>query len=103
VVMPALPNVGNSTFTQWLASMDLFDKLQPKRIVPSHGAMGDGSMVANYRTFLQTVQQRAAELKKQGKTADETVAAVSAELAAKYPNGGARLQGSIRAAYNQAP
>jgi glyoxylase-like metal-dependent hydrolase (beta-lactamase superfamily II) len=103
VVMPVLPNVGNSTFGQWLASMDLFDKLQPKRIVPSHGAMGDLSMVANYRRFLQTVQQRAGELKKQGKTADETVATLSAELASAYPNGGARLQGSIRAAYTQAP
>jgi glyoxylase-like metal-dependent hydrolase (beta-lactamase superfamily II) len=103
VVMPVLPNVGNSTFAQWLASMDLFDKLQPKRIVPSHGAIGDASMIANYRTFLQTVQRRAAELKKQGKTADETVATVSAELADKYPNGGARLTGSIRAAYTQAP
>ena len=103
VVMPALPNVGNSTFTRWLASMDLFDTLQPKRIVPSHGAIGDASMVANYRTFLETVQRRAAELKKQGKTADETVATVSAELAGKYPAAGARLQGSIRAAYAQAP
>ena len=103
VVMPVLPNVGNSSFGQWLASMDLFDKLQPKRIVPSHGAMGDRAMVANYRTFLQTVQRRAGELKKQGKTADETVATVSAELAEKYPNGGARLTGSIRAAYTQAP
>jgi glyoxylase-like metal-dependent hydrolase (beta-lactamase superfamily II) len=103
VVMPVLPNVGNSTFAQWLASMDLFDRLQPKRIVPSHGAIGDAAMVTTYRTFLQTVQRRAGELKKQGRTADETVATVSAELAGKFPNGGARLTGSIRAAYNQAP
>ena len=103
VVMSALPNVGNATVRQWIASMDLFAKLQPKRIVPSHGAMGDRAMVADYRTFLQTVQRRAGELKKQGKTADETVATVSAELAERYPNGGARLTGSIRAAYTQAP
>jgi hypothetical protein len=101
--MPVLPNVGNSTFAQWLTSMDLFDTLQPQRIVPSHGAMGDSTMIARYRTFLQTVQRRAGELKKQGRTADETVATVSAELAGTFPNGGARLTGSIRAAYNQAP
>jgi len=103
VVMTALPNVGNSTFAQWLASMDLFDSLQPTRIVPSHGAMGDVSMIATYRTFLGTIQQRTAELKKQGKTVDETVSTLSAELAEKYPTAGGRLAGSIRAAYSQAP
>jgi glyoxylase-like metal-dependent hydrolase (beta-lactamase superfamily II) len=103
VVMTALPNVGNSTFAQWLASMDRFDSLRPTRIVPSHGPMGDGSMIATYRTFLRTIQQRAAELKRQGRTIDETVSTLSAELADKYPGGGGRLTGSIRAAYTQAP
>ena len=103
VVMTALPNVGNSTVRQWLASMNLFEKLQPKRIVPSHGPMGDAGLIAIYKTLLQTVQSRAAELKKQGKTLDETTAAISAELQPKYPTAGARLTGIIRAAYNEAP
>jgi glyoxylase-like metal-dependent hydrolase (beta-lactamase superfamily II) len=103
VVMTALPNVGNATIRQWLASMDLFEKLQPKRIVPSHGPMGDATLIANYRTLLRTVQSRAAELKKQGRSLDEATATVSAELQSKYPNGGARLIGTIRSAYNEAP
>lgn len=103
VVMTALPNVGGSTFTQWLSSQDRFEKLQPARIVPSHGPMGDLSMVANYRTFLTTVQRRVAELKKQGRTIDEATATVTAELQPQYPNAGGRLTGTIRAAYNEAP
>jgi glyoxylase-like metal-dependent hydrolase (beta-lactamase superfamily II) len=103
VVMPALPNVGNSRIERWLASMDRFEALQPKRIVPSHGAMGDLALVRTYRTFLTTVRTRAAELKKQGKTLAETEQALTAELSSAYPNGGARMTGSIRAAYNQAP
>ena len=103
VVMTALPNVGNSTFTQWLASMERFEKLQPNRIVPSHGPMGDAAMITNYRTFLQTVQRRVGELKKQGRTIDEATATVTAELQGTYPGGGNRLTGTIRAAYNQAP
>jgi glyoxylase-like metal-dependent hydrolase (beta-lactamase superfamily II) len=103
VVMTALPNVGGSTIKQWLSSQERFDKLQPKRIVPSHGAMGDLSMVANTRTFLETVQRRVAELKKQGKTLDEATAAVTMELQDKYPGAGARLTGTIRAAYNEMP
>src|SRR5687767_2439664 len=46
VVMPVLPNVGNSTFAQWLASMDLFDKLQPKRLVPRRRAVVDAARVS---------------------------------------------------------
>ena len=103
VVMTALPNVGNATVRQWLASMNVFEKLQPKRIVPSHGPMGDAGLVATYKTLLTTVSSRASELKKQGRTLEEATAAISAELQAKYPNGGARLTNTIRAAYNEAP
>ena len=103
VVMSALPNVGNATVRQWLTSMDVLGKLQPKRIVPSHGPMGDASMITTYRTLLETVQRRAAELKKQGRTLEEATNLLSAELQGKYPNGGTRLTGTIRAAYNEAP
>src|SRR5687767_15313047 len=46
VVMPVLPNVGNSSLAQWLASMDLFDKLQPKRLVPRRRAVVDAARVS---------------------------------------------------------
>lgn len=103
VVMTALPNVGNATVRQWLASMNVFEKLQPKRIVPSHGPMGDVGLITIYKTLLSSVQSRASELKKQGKTLDETTAAISSELQPKYPNAGGRLTSAIRAAYNEAP
>lgn len=101
VVMTALPNVGASKSSQWLASMDLFDSLRPTRIVPSHGPMGDLSMVAAYRTFLTTVRTRTAELKKQGKTLAEAEQTLTAELGPKYPTAGGRLTGTIRAIYNE--
>lgn len=103
VVMTALPNVGNATVRQWLASMATFEKLQPRRIVPSHGPMGDATLIATYKDLLQTVQRRAAELKKQGRTVDEVTATLTSELQQKHPNGGNRLLGTIRAAYNEAP
>jgi len=71
--------------------------------VPSHGPMGDASLIATYKAIFQTVQARAAELKKQGRTAEEATATISAELQTKYPNGGNRLLGTIRAAYAEAP
>lgn len=101
--MTALPNVGNATVRQWMTSMDVFETLKPKRIVPSHGPMGGTELITTYKTLFQAVQSRAAELKKQGRTVDEATTTISSELQAKYPNGGARLNGTIRAAYNEAP
>ena len=103
VVMTALPNVGGSTVKQWLSSQDRFEQLQPKRIVPSHGPLGDLSLVRTYRAFLTTVQRRVAELKSERRTLDQTTAIVTAELQDKYPGAGARLTGTIRAAYSEAP
>lgn len=103
VVMTAPPNVGGSTIGMWLKSQDRFQSLGPKRIVPSHGPMGDLSLVADYRTLLTTVQRRAAELKQQGRTLEEVTAVLIQELQGKYPNGGTRLTGTIRAAYGEAP
>lgn len=104
IVMTALPAFASpySRTTNWLASFDRFDKLQPKRIVPSHGPMGDVSMIANYRSFLTTVRSRAAALKKEGKSVDDTVKTIGDELQGKYPDRN-RMAGSIRAAYAEAP
>jgi glyoxylase-like metal-dependent hydrolase (beta-lactamase superfamily II) len=100
VAMSALPNIGQARSATWLASMDRFEKLQPKRIVPSHGRMGEGlEFVTLYRTFIRDVQTRVAAQKKQSKSVEDTVAAVTAELQEKYPTAGQRLGGAIRAIY----
>jgi glyoxylase-like metal-dependent hydrolase (beta-lactamase superfamily II) len=84
----------------WLGSLDKFDAMKPVRIVPSHGAMGDASMIASYRAFLTTVRDRAATLKKDGKTADETVRALQEELQGRFDR--TQMASAVRAAYNEA-
>jgi glyoxylase-like metal-dependent hydrolase (beta-lactamase superfamily II) len=103
IVMRPQPSFASpySTVRHWLESLDALEKLSPKQIVPSHGPMGDTSLIAGYREYLTTVQVRAAALKKEGKTSDQAVAAVTAELAGKYRDGG-RLGGAVRAAYSEA-
>ena len=102
VAMSALPAVGaESRISTWLASMDRFETLQPKRIVPSHGPMGDLAFVTNYRAYLTAVRERAVAHKKAGKSLDDTVKLVQDELQAKYDRN--RMAGAIRAAYNEAP
>ena len=102
LVMMGLPQFTAPTarFATWLSSLDRFDAMKPVRIVPSHGAMGDASMIAHYRTFLTTVRDRAAALKKQGKSADETLRALQDELQARFNRN--EMASAVRAAYNEA-
>ncbi|HET9268556.1 MAG TPA: MBL fold metallo-hydrolase [Vicinamibacterales bacterium] len=102
LVMMGLPQFTAPTarFATWLSSLDRFDALKPVRIVPSHGAMGDASMIATYRAFLTTVRDRAATLKKDGRTSDETVRTLQDELQGRYNRN--QMASAVRAAYNEA-
>lgn len=105
VVMRPQPSFASpySTVKQWLVSLDALEKLQPKRIVPSHGPMGDGvGLIAGYREYLTTIKERAAALKKEGKTVDETVQAVTGEMGKKFTDRG-RLSAAVKQAYSEAP
>ena len=70
----------------WLSILDQLDELHPRTIVPGHGEVGGAGLIATERTFLKTLQSRVAELKGQGKSADETAKILSAEFRAKYPD-----------------
>jgi glyoxylase-like metal-dependent hydrolase (beta-lactamase superfamily II) len=103
VSMAWLPSVGNgASLDQWIASQDRFLALQPAKVVPSHGPMGDAAIMTKTKAFVSTIQKRAAELKKAGKTLDETLATLQAELGPTY-GVTPRMVVPIRAAYNQAP
>jgi len=102
LAMMGLPQFSSpsSRLATWLTTLDRFDALKPVRIVPSHGAMGDASMIATYRTFLTTVRDRAAALKKEGKSVDETVRLLQDELQSRFNRN--QMASAIRAAYNEA-
>ena len=55
IVMMRLPNVNGpeSRVQQWLSSLDKFEALKPKLIVPSHGPTGDLAMIAAYRAYFR--------------------------------------------------
>jgi glyoxylase-like metal-dependent hydrolase (beta-lactamase superfamily II) len=94
----------NSSITAWLATLDELRALNPLHVVPSHGRIGDATLIARDRAFLQAVQKRVSELKGAGKSIDEAVAAVVAEIAPSYPEWG-NPQGAAaaaRAAYAEA-
>lgn len=75
-----------SSVQAWLASLDFLAPLKPARVVPSHGPMGDGTLIEAQRASMAGIQSRARELKAQGKSSDETIQTVGAEFRAKYPD-----------------
>jgi glyoxylase-like metal-dependent hydrolase (beta-lactamase superfamily II) len=84
-LVPNFPNE-DATVEGWLAVLDQLVPLKPRLVVPDHGDLGDGSLVAQERTFLQDLQRRAQELKRQGVSADDAGKQIQTEFKTKYPD-----------------
>jgi glyoxylase-like metal-dependent hydrolase (beta-lactamase superfamily II) len=84
-IVPNMPNA-DASVKGWLAILDQLEPLHPKLVLPDHGALGDGSLIAKERAFLLDLQRRSLELKRQGKPVEEAVTTVTAEFKTKYPD-----------------
>jgi len=91
-----------SSVQAWINSIDKVEPLRPTRIVPSHGEIGDGSLIERNRTYLKALQARVAELKREGKTSEQTTETVVAEFKSKYPDWTGNAGSAARSAYNEA-
>jgi len=78
-------NRGEGTPQGWLAILDKIAPLKPRYVIPDHGALGDGSLIAKQRAFIVDLQARAVALKRQGVSADDAGKQLTAEFKAKYP------------------
>jgi len=96
---PAFANP-SAKISHWLESLDRLQAMKPKTIVPSHGPFGGVEIIQGYRAYLTRIRDRAAELKKAGKTQDETIQVITDEMAAEFPDRN-RLAGAIRAGYSE--
>jgi glyoxylase-like metal-dependent hydrolase (beta-lactamase superfamily II) len=84
-IVPNMPNA-DASVKNWLAILDQLEPLKPRFVVPDHGALGDGSLIAKERAFVMELQTRSLELKREGKSADEASTLVTAEFKKKYPD-----------------
>jgi glyoxylase-like metal-dependent hydrolase (beta-lactamase superfamily II) len=84
-LVPSLPNT-DSSVQGWLAILAKLEPLKPRLVVPDHGALGDGSLVAKELAFLSNLQTRALELKRQGANSEDAGKLITTELKAKYPD-----------------
>ena len=91
VAMSAPIGINSARFTSapskarvWLASLERLMAFKPRHVVPSHGSLGDASMIDKHRVFMTAVRDRVSALKEKRQTADQIAATVTTELAAKH-------------------
>lgn len=83
-IVPNMPNDDTSP-KNWIAILDQLETLKPRFIVPDHGALGDGSLIAKERAFLADLQARSLELKRQGVPVDRAEKQMTDYVKQKYP------------------
>ncbi len=94
-----------SSMQAWLTAFDVFESLKPTTIVPSHGPIGQGTMMDVNRTFMLAIRARARALKAQGRTIDEVATTVQREIQATHADWprGAGIAAAARSAFSEAP
>ena len=103
VVMNHVPVAFSQTSSvpTWVSVLKQLEPLRPSVIVPAHGPVGDGSLIAQQRAVFEGLQARVRELKAQGKTADEAATMLTAEFQTQHPDWTAanRIGGMVRSLY----
>ena len=84
-LFPAFATPQSSART-WITSLDDLAKLKPRTVIGAHYPVGDASMIGDYRGYLAALQARVIQLKKEGKSSDDTAVQVREEFAKKYPD-----------------
>jgi glyoxylase-like metal-dependent hydrolase (beta-lactamase superfamily II) len=89
----------------WMSVLEQLEALHPTTIVPSHGPIGDGSLIGQQRGVLDALQTRVRALRMEGRSADEAAKLLTAEMQAKYPGwtGPNRVGAAVSSFYAGAP
>lgn len=98
-LFPIMPE--ESTMKGWIAVLDKLEPLMPRLIVPDHGELGDGSLIAKEKAMLVELQRRALGLEREGKSAEEAGKLLTDELHAKHPDYGnvERIAADVKLVY----
>jgi glyoxylase-like metal-dependent hydrolase (beta-lactamase superfamily II) len=83
-----VPNIfgDGGTPSSWIAVLDEVEKLGAAHVLPTHSAVGDGSLVAKEKAFIVDLRTRALGLKQQGVDAEKAGGLLTAEFKTKYPD-----------------
>jgi glyoxylase-like metal-dependent hydrolase (beta-lactamase superfamily II) len=95
----------NSTYSSldaWLDSLDELETLGTTQIIPSHGAIGDQSLIETNREYLAAIRWRVVRLKAGGRLIDEASETAASEVHPRFPGWSGSLTNAVRVAYDEA-
>ena len=91
----------------WLEALAPLQRLDVDVVVPSHGPLGDATLIDAYEEYFATIQSRVGELNSQGLSADEIVERLTGELAPRFSDwqedGAAIIDSTVRTAIAEVP
>jgi glyoxylase-like metal-dependent hydrolase (beta-lactamase superfamily II) len=100
-VVPSIFRDGG-TPSSWLAVLDKIAALNAVRVLPTHSAPGDGSLVVAEKQFIMDLRSSALELKKKGVAVDDAGKRLEVEFKAKYPTWPSmNVTGFVRSIYSE--
>lgn len=102
---PPIPDK-NPALANYFAALDKLEALHPLIVMPHHGPMRDGKVIAGERDVLRDLERRSLELRAQGKTVEEAQKTLVAEFAKTYPDWGAgpdNIPPAVKAFYGEVP
>ena len=81
---------GDTDAPRWISVLERLERLRPAAVVPGHGAIGDGALIGAVKESLSFTAERTATLRGAGRSLEQTVTELSAQLLARHPDWGNR-------------
>ncbi|RME20592.1 MAG: hypothetical protein D6806_16075, partial [Deltaproteobacteria bacterium] len=69
------PYMGDGRPRRWKAALERLAGLQPRKVIPGHGPVGDGRAVTDMIGYIDAVEQLASRLARRGQGPDQARAA----------------------------
>jgi glyoxylase-like metal-dependent hydrolase (beta-lactamase superfamily II) len=80
---PILPD-NDANGSTWITLLERLEELQPALVVPGHGDVGDAELIVAFRNHLVDVRETVRRVAADGRSAEEAVPAVEAEIRDRY-------------------
>ena len=95
----------DSSAQTWLSVLNQLETLRPRTVVPSHGDMGDASLIDQQRTVLETLEARVRELKSEGRSLEQVQETLTSEFQDRYADWTApdRVGRAVQSWYRELP
>jgi hypothetical protein len=84
-VVPAVAAAGGG-LQSWIKVLDRLEQLRPAIVVPTHSRVGDGTLIAKERAFIEDTRTRTLALKRQGVAVADASARMTEYFRSAYPD-----------------